>query len=130
MPDAKCFNNHPVLQLGIGMMKRNLYSRNGECPYCGSVVPAHVVRLHTPFECPCCGKALKVHGIYELLIRLIAVVIGLFVAREIGLESILLFCIGLMISLFLVIPIWRISAALKRPPLIPSSPAVTTLHLN
>ncbi len=111
-------------------MKRNLYSRDGECPYCGGVVPAQVVRLRASFECPSCGKALKVHGIYELLVRLIAVVIGLFIAREIGLESILLFCIGLIISPFLVIPVWRVSAALKRPPLVPSSPAVTTLDLK
>ncbi len=111
-------------------MKRKLYSRDGECPYCGGVVPPGFVMLRGSFECPCCGKDLKVHGIYALAVRLIAVVIGLLIAREVGLESIFLFCIGLIISPFLVIPVWRVSATLKRPPLVPSSPVVTTLDLK
>ena len=111
-------------------MERKLYSRDGECPYCGGVVPPGFVMLRGSFECTCCGKDLKVHGIYELVIRLIAVVIGLLIARAAGCEGILLFCVGLIISPFLVIPVWRVSAALKRPTLVPSSPVVTTLDLK
>jgi hypothetical protein len=67
-----------------------LSSRSGECPYCFGVVPAQVVRLRGSFECPCCGKALKVHGLYVLLMKLMALLIGLLIAREAGCESVLI----------------------------------------
>src|SRR4029077_2953136 len=98
--------------------------------FCGGDVPAEIVRLRGSFDCPRCRKALKVHGTYELVIRLIALAVGFLVARGAGFESVLLFCVGLMISPFLVVPIWRMSYALKRPFLVLSRPEVTTLNLT
>jgi hypothetical protein len=71
-----------------------------------------------------------VHGAYELMVRLSAVLIGLLFARGMGLESVLLYCVGLIISPFLVIPIWRMAAAMMRPRLVPSFAALTTLDLG
>jgi len=107
-----------------------IHSRAGTCPLCNGAIPFQIVSLRRPFGCPSCGKALKVRGIHELVIRLIALVIGFLLARGAGFECLLLFCFGLMISPFLVIPIWRMSMAVKRPVLIPASPGVTTLSLG
>ena len=103
-------------------------SRAGECPYCKS--SAEIIKLYGAFDCLCCGKALKVQGIHELAIRLIAVAIGFLLARGAGFEGVLMFGFGLVISPFLVIPVWRVSAAVKRPVLIPASPSITTLSLD
>jgi uncharacterized paraquat-inducible protein A len=105
-------------------------SRTSRCPLCSAAVPLQVVSLRRSFDCPSCGKSLKVPGGHELVIRLIAVALGFLVARGLGFESLLLFCFGLMISPFLVIPVWRIWAAVKPPVLIPASPGVTTLSLR
>jgi hypothetical protein len=104
--------------------------RNCKCPLCNGDVPAEIIRLRGPFDCPCCGKALKVNGIHELVIRLIALAAGFLLARGAGFESLLLFCFGLMISPFLVLPVWRLSMAVKRPTLIAASPQVITLSLD
>jgi hypothetical protein len=108
----------------------NRNSRAGECPYCKSSVPAEIIKLHGTFDCLRCGKALKVPGIHELAIRLIAVAIAFLLARGAGFEGVLMFGFGLVISPFLVIPVWRVSAAVKRPVLIPASPSITTLSLD
>jgi uncharacterized paraquat-inducible protein A len=110
--------------------KAVMHSRVGTCPLCNGAVPLQIVSLGRPFDCPSCGKALKVHGIHALVIRLVAVAIGFLLARAAGFESFLLFCFGLMISPFLVIPVWRISTGIIRPVLIPASPVVTTLNLD
>lgn len=104
--------------------------RTSTCPLCRGAVALQVVSLRRSFDCPSCGKSLKVPGGLELGIRLIAVALGFFVAWALGFQSILLFCFGLMISPFLVIPVWRIWAAVKPPVLIPASPGVTTLGLR
>jgi len=105
-------------------------SRAGKCPFCDAAVPPNIVRLHGSFDCHCCGKALVVHGIHELVIKLTAVALGFLVAGGAGAKGLFLFCFGLMISPFLVAPVWRISAALKRPILVPATPAVITLNLK
>ncbi len=73
---------------------------------------------------------MKVPAGHELVIRLIAVALGFLAARGLGFESLLLFCFGLMISPFLVIPVWRIWAAVKPPVVIPASPAIIALRLR
>ena len=112
------------------MRNQVVHSRTCECPLCRGDVPAEIIKFRGSFDCPCCGKALKVHGTYELVIMLIAVAVGFLVARGAGFENVLLFCVGLMISPFLIVPIWRMSYVLKRPFLVPSRPEVTTLNLT
>ena len=112
------------------MRNRGVGSLGGECPRCKSSVPTGIIRLRGSFECPCCGNRLKVHRVYELAVRLIAVTIGLIVARAMGFESILMVGIGLVISPLLVIPVWKLSTAVLPPVLIPASPSVTTLGLG
>jgi len=107
-----------------------LYSQPCKCPVCDWDVPAEIVRLRGSFDCPSCGKALKVHGIHELVMRLIAVALGFLLARRAGFESLLLFGFGLMISPFLVVPVWRLSTVIKRQVLVPASQGVTTLSLG
>jgi len=106
------------------------YRRGGECPLCGGEVPAEIITLRGSFKCTICDQSLKVSGTYELVIRLIALATGYLLARGAGFGGFLLFCFSLMIWPFLVIPIWRVSFALKRPFLIPSGPEVTTMKLT
>ena len=107
-----------------------MQSPTSTCPLCSGGVPLQIVSLRRSFDCPSCGKSLKVPGGHELVIRLMAVALGFLAARGLGFESLLLFCFGLTISPFLVIPVWRIWAAVKPPVLIPASPRVTTLSLG
>ena len=101
-----------------------------KCPLCDGDVSLLIVTLRASFDCPCCGKALKVHGTQQLVIRLTAMALGFLLARGVGLESISLFCTGLVIWPFLVIPVWRASVTIKRPVLISAIPVVTTLGLG
>lgn len=112
------------------MTKQETQSRTSTCPICSGAVPLQIVSLGRSFDCPSCGKSLKVPGPHELVIRMTAVVLGFLTARGLGFESLLLFCFGLIISPFLVRPVWRIWAAVKAPVLIPASPGVTTLCLR
>jgi len=104
--------------------------RAGTCPLCGGPVPLQIVRLRESFDCPCCGKALKVHGIYELVVKLTAVAIGFLLARMLGFDNLWVFCVGLVISPFLITLVWRASSTVRVPVLIPATPGVTTLGLS
>jgi hypothetical protein len=101
-----------------------------ECPVCGGDVPTEIVRLRGTFDCPICSKPLRVSKIHALVIRLTAVAVGFLLARGAGFEGLLLFCFGLMASPFLIVPLWRLSIIFKRPSLVSSDPAVTTLSLT
>jgi uncharacterized paraquat-inducible protein A len=119
------------VELGSCIVRKEVpHPGTDECPLCGRRVPAEIVRLRGPFYCPSCGKALKISKTYEVAVRLIALAIGLLLALAARLESFWLFCVGLMIWPFLVVPVWRTAAALKRPPLVPSGPEVTKLDLT
>ena len=107
-----------------------IHFRASICPHCGGPVPLQIVRLRESFDCPSCGKALKVHGIYELVVKLTAAAIGFLLAYMLGFESLWVFSVGLVIGLFLITPVWRASAAVILPVLIPATPGVTTLGLS
>lgn len=107
-----------------------IHFRASICPLCGGSVPLQIVRLRESFDCPSCGKALKVHGIYEFVVKLTALAIGFLLARMLGFENLWVFCVGLVISPFLVTPVWRASAAVRLPVLIPATQGVTTLGLG
>ena len=65
-----------------------------------------------------------------MIIRSIAFALGFLVARELGFESVLLFCFGCIIAPFFVIPVWRVWAAVKPPVLIHAGPHIITLNLR
>ena len=112
------------------MSNPSIYLRTSTCPLCNSAVPLQSIPLRATFDCPSCGKGLKVGRPHELAIRLIAVALGLLLARTVGLEGVWLFCMGLMISPFLVILVWGASGFFKVPPLTPALPCITTLGLG
>lgn len=101
-----------------------------ECPICKSAVPLRVIRLRSSFDCLACGHALKVHWVHELLVRLTALGLGLLLAYAAGLESVMLFCIGLIIAPLLVFPVWKGISAVINPVLVPASSETTTLNLR
>jgi len=109
------------------MKEQETRPRTSTCPLCRGAVPLQIVTLRRSFCCPSCGKSLKVPGSHALAIRLVAVALGFLVARGLGFESLLLFGFGLIISPFLVTPVWRIWAAVKSPVLTPALPDVITL---
>ena len=104
--------------------------RTGECPWCKNTVPTGTIKLGGSFECPRCGKTLKVHKINGLATRLVSLVIGLIVARAMGFEGALMVGIGVVISPFLVLPVWKLSTAILPPVLVPAAPPFTTLGLG
>jgi len=93
------------------------------CPLCGADVPAEIIALHGSFDCPCCRKPLKISGLYELIVKLTAVVIGFLLARGADLGVVWWFFLGVLLSLLLIAPIWKVFTALKRPSLIESIPS-------
>jgi hypothetical protein len=105
-------------------------SMPGGCPFCAGIVPSDIVVLRATFQCPSCGKALKVNASYEWLVRLLAVASGFTIAYAAGFRGPLLFCLGFVPSPFLLGPVFRAIATLKRPSLVPAAPNVTTLDLG
>jgi hypothetical protein len=104
--------------------------QSGECPFCRGDVPPEAIKLRATFHCPHCENLLKTSGTYEVVIRLTAIAIGFAIARIVGLDGLLLFCFGLIIAPFLVIPVWRGVTLFIRPILVASSEGVNTLNLR
>lgn len=111
-------------------MDKLIHPRTSICPLCGGAVSLQIISLRRSFDCPSCRQALRVPKSHELTIRILALVLGFVVARGIGFESLLVFCVGLMVSPVLVIPVWRMWVTLIQPVLISAPSAVTTLSLH
>lgn len=70
------------------------------------------------------------HRAYEWAVRLAALAAALVICYVSGFHSLFLFCGGLILTSFLIIPLWRASAALITPPLVRSTEGLTRLDLS
>ena len=62
--------------------------------------------------------------------RLLAGILGLALALGMGFQSVVLFCIGLMLAPFLLKPVWSATRLLRPPILVIESEGITRLGLN
>lgn len=103
--------------------------RTSRCPLCGGGVPVEIL-IRGSLRCPSCGEPLRIPEGLSLVIRLTALGVGFLVAGALGLKSVDLFLVGLMISPFLLPPIWIAALSVRPPELFPVSAALTTLGLS
>ncbi len=67
---------------------------------------------------------------YKSGVRVTAVLAGFFLSYVAGAKSIFVVLFGLMFAAFLVVAVWRASAALIPPTLTRSNQGLTTLDIN
>ena len=112
------------------MGQEDLRSWSCKCPLCGGPVPAEIIKLHAPFDCPHCGRALQLHRLHEIAVKLLGLSCAFFLVHAVGADGFWTFCFGVMLWPFLVAPVWRASALIKRPVLSPAWSEFARLNLS
>ena len=106
------------------------HSWSCKCPLCGGPVPGRIIMLHAPFDCPRCGRALQLHRLHEIAVRALAFLFGFFLASTVSSHAFWTFLLAVVLSPFLVAPVWRASASIKSPVLSPAWSELTKLKLD
>lgn len=100
------------------------------CPICASSVALEAISFGSAFDCTNCGKQLRITKTYEVLVRVIAVGLGFSLAFVAGFRDLYLFCLGWVLALFLLKPVWFAARSIFPPMLISSFSGVIKLDLN
>ena len=104
--------------------------RAAKCPLCGGCIALETISFGSAFGCATCHRSISITKLYEVVVRIVAVVIGFSLAFADSLRDVLLFCLGWMLSPFVVRPVWRVARSVHPPTLTSASSHVVRLNID